>query len=48
MMLEKPTDGEVLFNSNGEYKDVTKFTKNEMFEFRKKVQSGFPKIHTLH
>ena len=28
MMLEKPTDGEVLFNYNGEYKDVTKFTKN--------------------
>ena len=41
MMLEKPTDGEVLFNYNGEYKDVTKFTKNEMFEFRKKVQMVF-------
>ena len=41
MMLEKPTDGEVLYNYNGEYKDVTKFTKNEMFEFRKKVQMVF-------
>ena len=36
MMLEKPTGGEVLFNYNGEYKDITKFNKDEMFEFRKK------------
>ena len=41
MMLEKPTGGEVLFNYNGEYKDITKFNKDEMFEFRKKVQMVF-------
>lgn len=41
MMLEKPTGGEVLFNYNGEYKDITKFNKDEMFEFRKSTD-GFP------
>lgn len=30
-----------LFNYNGEYKDITKFNKDEMFEFRKKVQMVF-------
>lgn len=41
MMLEKPTGGQVLFNYDGEYKDITKFNKKEMFEFRKKVQMVF-------
>lgn len=41
MMLEKPTDGQVEFNFGGEFKDITKFTKDEMFEFRKKVQMVF-------
>lgn len=41
MMLEKPTSGEVLYCYDGEFKDITKFNKEEMFEFRKKVQMVF-------
>ena len=41
MMLEKATGGKVLFNYDGEFKDITKFNKKEMFEFRKKVQMVF-------
>lgn len=41
MMLEKPTGGQVLFDYDGEYKDITQFNKEEMFEFRKKVQMVF-------
>ena len=41
MMLEKPTGGEVMFNYDGVFKDITKFNKDEMFEFRKKVQMVF-------
>lgn len=41
MMLENPTGGEVQFNFGNEFKDITKFSKNEMFEFRKKVQMVF-------
>ena len=41
MMLEKPTGGQVMFNYDGEYKDITKFNKEVMFEFRKKVQMVF-------
>lgn len=41
MMLEKATDGEVLYNDNGTFKDITKFNKEEMFAFRKKVQMVF-------
>ncbi len=41
MMLENPIDGQVDFNYNGEFKDVTKFNKDEMFQFRKKVQMVF-------
>lgn len=41
MCLEHPTGGQVLFNYGGEFKDITKFNKNEMFEFRKKVQMVF-------
>lgn len=41
MMLEKPVDGQVEFNYNGEFKDITKFSKEEMFDFRKKVQMVF-------
>ena len=41
MMLEKPTGGQVMFNYDGDYKDITKFNKDEMFEFRKKVQMVF-------
>lgn len=41
MMLEKATVGQVLFNYDGEFRDITKFNKDEMFEFRKKVQMVF-------
>ena len=41
MMLEKATGGQVLFNYDGEFRDITKFNKDEMFEFRKKVQMVF-------
>lgn len=41
MMLEKTTSGQILFNNDGEYKDITKFTKKESFDFRKKVQMVF-------
>ncbi len=41
MCLERPTGGQVLFNYGGEFKDITKFNKEEMFEFRKKVQMVF-------
>lgn len=41
MCLERPTGGQVLFNYGGEFKDITKFNKAEMFEFRKKVQMVF-------
>ena len=41
MMLNQPTGGQVLFNYGGEFKDITKFTKEELFQFRKKVQMVF-------
>lgn len=41
MMLNKPTGGQVLFNYGGEFKDITKFTAQELFQFRKKVQMVF-------
>lgn len=41
MRLEQITDGKVMFNYDGQFKDVAQFDKNEMFEFRKKVQMVF-------
>ena len=41
MMLESATGGQVLFNYDGEFRDITKFNKQEMFDFRKKVQMVF-------
>ncbi|MEF9968862.1 MAG: ATP-binding cassette domain-containing protein [Ruthenibacterium sp.] len=41
MLLEKPTGGEVLFNYDGEMKDITKFSKDETFKFRRRVQMVF-------
>ena len=41
MMLERATGGQVLFNYDGEFRDITKFNKQEMFDFRKKVQMVF-------
>lgn len=37
MRLEQITDGKVIFNYDGQFKDVAQFDKKEMFEFRKKV-----------
>lgn len=39
--LEQITDGKVIFNYDGQFKDVAQFDKKEMFEFRKKVQMVF-------
>lgn len=41
MRLIEPTGGSIHYNLNGEVKDVTKFTKSELFDFRKKVQMVF-------
>lgn len=41
MHLEKPEKGQVLYNYDGEMKDITKLNKKELFEFRKKVQMVF-------
>lgn len=41
MMLNRPTDGQVLYNYDGEFKDITKFTSQELFQFRKRVQMVF-------
>ena len=41
MMLEKPTAGKVLFNYDGEMRDVTQFKKKDLFNFRRKVQMVF-------
>lgn len=41
MLLNKPTEGKVLFNFDSEIKDITKLNKKELFEFRCKVQMIF-------
>jgi oligopeptide/dipeptide ABC transporter ATP-binding protein len=41
MMLNRPTGGQVLFNYGGAFKDITQFTPQELFQFRKKVQMVF-------
>ncbi len=41
MMLERSSSGQVLFNYDGEFRDITKFSPAELFEFRKKVQMVF-------
>lgn len=42
MMLQPPSGGEVLYNyGNGQFKDITKFSASEMFQFRKQVQMVF-------
>lgn len=41
MMLNQPTDGQVLYNYDGEFKDITKFSAQELFQFRKRVQMVF-------
>ena len=41
MLLEKPTGGSVMFNYDGEFKDITKFSKEETFKFRRRVQMVF-------
>ena len=41
MSLEKPTSGKIFYNYEGQQKDITQFSKKELFEFRKKVQMVF-------
>lgn len=41
MLLEKPTDGQVLYNFDGEFKDITEFTRKETLAFRREVQMVF-------
>lgn len=41
MRLEEPTAGQVLYRLNGKMTDVTKFDKDELFNFRKEVQMVF-------
>lgn len=41
MLLEEPTGGHVYFNDDGTEKDITQFSKEEKFQFRKKVQMIF-------
>ena len=41
MMLERATGGQVLFNYGDEFRDITQFNAQEMFNFRKKVQMVF-------
>ncbi len=42
MMLQAPTGGSVLYNyGDGDFKDITTFTRREMLDFRKQVQMVF-------
>lgn len=41
MSLTKPTSGQVFYNYKGKKRDITQFSKKELFEFRKKVQMVF-------
>ena len=41
MRLENPTGGEVLYNFDGEFKDIMRFDRQELFQFRKRVQMVF-------
>lgn len=41
MMLQKPTSGELIYNVEGNEKDLSKVSKEELFNFRKRVQMVF-------
>lgn len=41
MRLEEPTGGSVKYNLHGTMTDITKFNKEELFDFRKEVQMVF-------
>ena len=41
MLLEKITGGHVYYNDDGTERDITTFNKDEVFQFRKKVQMIF-------
>jgi oligopeptide/dipeptide ABC transporter ATP-binding protein len=46
LQLEKPTDGEVIFNDNGNKIDITKLKNKEMKDIRKKLQVVFQNPHS--
>ena len=50
MSLEKPTSGKIFYNYEGQQKDITQFSKKELFEVRKKVQMVFQEymIHFMN
>lgn len=41
MMLERPSEGEILFNDQGTMKNITEMDKKDLFNFRKQVQMVF-------
>lgn len=46
MMLQKPTSGSMKYNFGPDFKDLTKLTKSELFEYRKKAQMVFQDPYT--
>ena len=46
LQLEKPTNGEVIFNDNGNKTDITKLKNKEMKDIRKKLQVVFQNPHS--
>ena len=56
LMLEKPSDGEILYNDQGVLKDITKMNKEDLFQFSslnpvKKIYNAFEeplKAHGFH
>ena len=46
LQLEKPTNGEVIFNDKGNKIDITKLQNNEMRDIRKKLQVVFQNPHS--
>ncbi|MCT4477235.1 ATP-binding cassette domain-containing protein [Peribacillus frigoritolerans] len=41
MLLEKPTDGKMIYNFDGKKKDITSLNSKEIFDFRGRVQMVF-------
>ncbi len=41
ILLEKPTEGRIVFNNDGQMTDITQFNRQEVFHFRSQVQMVF-------